>query len=1597
MAELLKSAAWPHEIVGSLRPAKGTSEKQLREALADVELALEGGQTGDLLLSPLHRPLLSVVLAARERRAEAFPSSILLPAAAQRILQREQTTAQPARRAPQAAAKPLANLAAVRTLPLDIAAGPLTPEWARGQAPIRSHGPFLNQRNEAIWIDIFRPIKLVSLLWQQSPHLPAKLLALLPMRTTALPARGGLRLAAGSAWIPTTLLVPARPGNEFIGVKIKGGTLALSGTSQSHDQSIVVSGTWSANLQLTLDVPGAGAAASAAGVGVDAKNAQVGLPATFGLQFASSGLKSIALADSTLKAYGNSATLKRSAGAPFHDAATQSIVVPCDASIDAFAFADQQSKLFECGPEAPIVRSGWSVLTTLTTPDKLGQASGAGALWLELGSGLSAKWNAQPTPIVLAKPKVLLAPNIITIAAQTSVDPVTQDLLLWDEATTDRRSRATFEAPAGTTLYYVSSPQMEGVLVLGRAAAHLDRPVAADGARIAVRMPAAILALVQNSAGTTVYLLGIDAAATQKPFSALALENLLIKVRSPASLWLTGPLDNTGLASGTLSLRFQSYSALPTLPDPYAANFETGLFGGGDAPSGWVSASVAWADPTSALLDFSLETAGAQQTPGAMTTTSKLSFQELALFMLDLSSNADQFGVVVPLQGLAAASLDGVALRAPAGQIGIFTLPPISWEPMLTKQPAPASGDPVLVPAPHDGGAALLQAESVTLVPVAPTPLLLEYVEAVKKEKPFQARLPLPFGIIANINTRTKDSAAESSTFIADGGQFDLHQPAFPDDLLGARQLLMQAPKSNYAGRSPFFPNPSYTNTEDTNNYARGVLSTNIHTRWLEDFGQDRNGVPVERYELTGYGASLFSDWRNDFTLGPAITQARFDVIVGRTSYEVIQMETRMYPWCAKMVRIITIQRMNGGWVLREDSGWLAASPGLFVFPKSADIQELTFQPPVGPAFGNNQIHLGAIRGVLNIRNVRLTAPQFTLPSSAEIIFQPVKFDADVLIDSAIKVVTGGIKFNDGALSGTLVPSREIDGFIQITGVDYGGTVKLKTGPNAGQVVTWIFDEPPGGKHVFELLQLKGPAVAPIACTIEVGGVQGNASLTQRGVQAAVSCNDDSLDPHLVAALRGTPQLPRDGAWSLARMKSTDTAPNALDPQFAAPLVRPTAPAAGSDKWHLADPADIKRLGDSDTPTMIYGLLQSAGTQKLFLARPQAIGGVTQIKVPKPPNFADVAALFNAAGIFPNLGDAFDFDTLTGVDVNAGDIGFDKQFTVKKVGGKPRETLLMDLGVVQIVIRYGNESDQETVVAMKVAPAASPRWSISLKRVAFAVKYKNDYIIKMYADVKADEKSSPTFANLNVHYVGFLQVLQDIFSNVQQVARFLPGGGGAGLKVGFSQGRLTVRNEFALPTLPLGTGQITDVAVAMGIALQLSPLGVEFIAGLGSSEKPFRWVVSPLAGTGVVQVGVNNDGLNVLVQGGLGLGLAIDLGIASGSAAITLALELNTAVDPFMLKAILSGRASVDVMQGLCSATITLAAGLGIIPPPLSSLPPLPPPFPDKLGPYTIGFVASVSVGIHISICWVIDIDWDDYWQFRQDITTPELPVPVPI
>jgi hypothetical protein len=81
------------------------------------------------------------------------------------------------------------------------------------------------------------------------------------------------------------------------------------------------------------------------------------------------------------------------------------------------------------------------------------------------------------------------------------------------------------------------------------------------------------------------------------------------------------------------------------------------------------------------------------------------------------------------------------------------------------------------------------------------------------------------------------------------------------------------------------------------------------------------------------------------------------------------------------------------------------------------------------------------------------------------------------------------------------------------------------------------------------------------------------------------------------------------------------------------------------------------------------------------------------------------------------------------------------------------------------------------------------------------------------------------------------------------------------------------------------------------------------------------------------------------------------------------------------------------VLDGLASATITLSAALGFkidpVPIPQIHLPTM------TIPSVQLDLLASVSVGIHISICWVVNVGWDGSWQFDQGFQTPELTVTV--
>ncbi len=116
-----------------------------------------------------------------------------------------------------------------------------------------------------------------------------------------------------------------------------------------------------------------------------------------------------------------------------------------------------------------------------------------------------------------------------------------------------------------------------------------------------------------------------------------------------------------------------------------------------------------------------------------------------------------------------------------------------------------------------------------------------------------------------------------------------------------------------------------------------------------------------------------------------------------------------------------------------------------------------------------------------------------------------------------------------------------------------------------------------------------------------------------------------------------------------------------------------------------------------------------------------------------------------------------------------------------------------------------------------------------------------------------------------------------------------------------------MQQGFTLPTIPLGFGDISDLGIDLGFTATI-PTDAAFHVGIGSKQEPFQWLVDPLAGTGAIVLGVDHGAIDVYIEAGLGLGLAIDVGIASGSASIVIGMSLEVGGGAITLGLMLTGR-----------------------------------------------------------------------------------------
>ena len=507
-------------------------------------------------------------------------------------------------------------------------------------------------------------------------------------------------------------------------------------------------------------------------------------------------------------------------------------------------------------------------------------------------------------------------------------------------------------------------------------------------------------------------------------------------------------------------------------------------------------------------------------------------------------------GTALPLQ------IDNMDVVAPALNLRAATLPQISWEPVwnipLEIEGAIPPSDtitstPGLVVYDNDGIPTRIFSESPYQVPIAPLPVTRHFLKEYHDEyapRNLHALFTLPFAMVAHADyTRHLVGAPEKSA------RLHFNMPHF-GQLRGGLQVKALAPAS---------PDPSKVGatfdgwTLQLDNNIRwalfglpltgSTLGQQVRDIFNQHFrpGGNRPEVPVEQMEFSGYGASIFSNWLSDASIAD-VSQVQFDVLMGRTAHEVVQVRSILYPFGVHLVRTITLTRSNNGYVFRSDSGWKAESDGFYDFSYNVDLVDKVAGTVTTIHVPNPfEFHTQPVKGVSNVREIRDFAdagaftssfplddpdlpPQLLALSLADwkkvfqqvtsksdvmpVQLQAVVFDADVHLDN----VSSG-----GAPSGGdfIVQSRRMIGYVQIA-------------PASILIPARIFADLLNFQH--------GSLGGPVDCAIDIGKSRQTMRLSRVDVSPAKNAAGKSV---FVTAGRGSLVLPPDGSWSVVTQNTT--------------------------------------------------------------------------------------------------------------------------------------------------------------------------------------------------------------------------------------------------------------------------------------------------------------------------------------------------------------------------------------------------------------------------------------------------------------------------
>jgi hypothetical protein len=1528
------------DLTGDLSPLPGTPSNELERARSAVARAVAADQPEAITRVTAGRPAVPSGVISAEQRAslEGILDSVIgRPAVAPEFL------------------------VARREIPVSVTGlQNITPDWTSGRAIDASIGPFVDAVGRPVWIDLFQIVTQMRLV--RSPG-GAPFLAL-PLQGLAI-SGDHFTLPAGSVWVASQQIAAGAPAGGYTGLLIKGGTLTFSQSLTASANEIVVPAAVTCTLALELDP---GTVSSGSGAGEDARLAAAEVPKTVTFVFSAAGARIQSLADARVMVYGSNLTLKPTTNPPVYVADAGRIFVPATTDATSFTVADVRSDELRPAGKADIDHAAWALPVAVVSPASLGNAAGAGGLALVLKDGLLLTWKGQPASVPAGPVTMIVDTGLITLLALSARSLGAHETIpLWGKRPGEPSvSQIDLRWAAQFPLRFLAAAAGAELLVLvGSIKANFDRPVTVAGKRVFVQSKNALIFLIES-----VPLSGVVIEAPLDPppppmhALAFAIANSVFRTTPAASLLLVAAYDGTQSPNGAAVIGFGLQYLLPILPDPYADNISVPYDRLGDLPtSGALNAFVVWSPANPPLLTYTLPatplaTAAAPAAPLVAARGTELSTapvapfaaQPGALILVDLSTNVDQFGIgwFAGREGTTAAAppsapaVDAMYLVSPSQALYVLTVPAVQWEPVFTETQLPPPSPPFPTPVSFidSGGPTAISVQSAQLVRVAPAPaldFLVDNFSSSATPQPAVAHLTLPFGIEA-FSTLRKPDAAEPR-----GATVVYNRPRFPaESVRGGYQISVRA----IDPAAPDSPSLQGWTTQRKDKLLfsgvpvpdRSVLDTDVDTIFNTYLGpgSPTAQVPVTRIDLSGYGESLFSHWANPAGDAVAVSQAHFDVLVGRTSMEVVQVRSILYPYGVRVVRTITIQRKNSGSVVRRDSGWQAVTDGEYLFPGVG----LTTHP-------------GVVQKIRNVTNIRDTGQIIDLNGGAQVA--GVLFDGDVVIENAMKGATP-----EG------VPARGQIGYVQLK-------------PTGGTILTAVQYE--------QLIQQAGPLGGTIDCVFNVG----NSGQLMKLGRVGVGVTPGMGGPEFVMTAWGSPQFAQGGQWSFLRQTGAGTAPEVVDKDLGIPLIRAgAAPAAPplTSPYRFADPVD---LSTPTAPASDYGIVHATGTQRVFFPRWKIEANSDRITSTRPPILADPYSLANSVGFFPRTDAAVPFpDANYALVISGGNYRLalpSPSFPVT-VG---QRTIAEAAGVRSYVDYAG------AVAELMIDTAALVPWSFRLKNVAAAMSStRSGELMRIVGDINADANNPANLANSNVIFGGALGVVQDVMKFLQQLGFPTPMTMAMTNKIQVKVALKIPMDEELNKLMPPCGPHFEDTDVTVGMVIDSPISEVEFEAGaVIFIPTPFCTCVpqpppdppriTGLQGVGLLKFGakISTDvGQVMTLTVGVGIGVSFELADAFKVVAYYASTLFLIFGDVFGLGegALLKGSIDLKVI----SVDVSLEAKMAVLKIDASATCPA----------VTVWGVGQVTFAVEVTIAWIIDIDFEVQSEWSHNLNGGPCPLP---